>query len=91
MKAPGTFFDGYDPSVKTTVSNAFATAGFRIGHTLIREEFSLRTAPRFNDLLALSTVTFFDPSDLYNVALGVNPYTGFYMGLVFDRGLEFDA
>lgn len=91
MEENGTFFDGYNPEAETTAFNEFSTAGFRIGHTLIRETFSLRTAPRFVDLLATSTVTFFDPRDLHDVTLGVNPYTGFYMGLVFDRAFAFDA
>lgn len=92
LEAPGTFFSGYDPRAKTTVFNEFATAGFRIGHTLIREAFSLGTAPRRSNIFTeTSTVDFFEPSPLHNVNLGVNPYTGFYVGLVFDRAFAFDA
>lgn len=92
LEAPGTHFGGYDPTTKDAVFNEFSTAGFRIGHTLIREAFSLGTAPRRSDIFTeTSAVDFFQPSPLHNVSLGVNPYTGFYVGLVFDRAFDFDA
>ena len=91
LEAPGTFFDGYDPFVKATMFNEFSTAAFRIGHTLIRENFTVADGVRPNrDRLSQSVVTFFNPEVLYDLNLGVNPYTGLYLGLALERAFEFD-
>ena len=90
MAAPGTFFDGYDPFIKASMFNVFSTAAFRIGHTLIRETFTLADGVRGVDRLNESVVTFFDPAVLYELDLGMNPYTGIYLGLAMERALEFD-
>ena len=90
MEAPGTFFDGYDPFIKASMFNVFSTAALRIGHTLIRENFTIADGVRPVDRLSQSVVTFFDPAVLYELELGVNPYTGIYLGLALERALEFD-
>ncbi|XP_020619604.1 chorion peroxidase-like, partial [Orbicella faveolata] len=90
LEAPGTFFDGYDPFVKCVMFNEFSTAGLRIGHTLIRETFTLADGVRRVDRLNESAVDFFDPAVLYELNLGVNPYTGLYLGLALERAFEFD-
>ena len=90
MEAAGTFFDGYDPFIKASMFNVFSTAGLRIGHTLIRETFTIADGVRGVDRLNESVVTFFDPAVLYELGLGVNPYTGIYLGLALERALEFD-
>ena len=71
--------------------NEVSTAAFRMGHTLIRENFTLATGPRFNDRVGESPVDFFDPAPLSDLDFGVNPYTGFYLGLVLERAFDFDA
>ena len=90
MEAPGTFFGGYDPFVKASMFNEFSTVGLRLGHTLIRETFTIADGVRGVDRLSESTVTFFNPEVLYELNLGVNPYTGIYLGLALERALEFD-
>lgn len=90
LEAPGRYFNGYDPSIRSTIINAFATAGLRIGHTLIRENFTVSDGVRFFDRLSQSPVDFFNPGPLFDPNLGVNPYTGFYLGLAGVRAGEFD-
>ncbi len=36
-------YSGYDPNVNPTVSNLFATAAYRLGHTMVASEVLLRT------------------------------------------------
>lgn len=91
MEAPGTRFGGYDPFIKASMFNVFSTAALRIGHTLIRETFTLANGVRGVNRLNESVVTFFDPAVLYELELGVNPYTGIYLGLALERALEFDG
>ena len=79
LAANGTFFDGYDPFIKASMFNVFSTAALRIGHTLIRETFTLADGVRGADRLNESVVTFFDPAVLYELELGVNPYTAIYL------------
>ena len=90
MEAPGTFFGGYDPFVKASMFNEFSTVGLRLGHTLIRENFTIADGVRGVDRLSESTVTFFNPEVLYDLNLGVNPYTGMYLGLALERAFDFD-
>ena len=90
MEAPGTFFGGYDPFVKAVMFNEFSTAGLRIGHTLIRESFTLADGVSEVNRLGESMVTFFNPEVLYDLNLGVNPYTGIYLGLALEKAFDFD-
>ncbi|CAH1270774.1 PXDN [Branchiostoma lanceolatum] len=62
------FFSGYDSSVNPTISNVFATAAYRFGHSLVQGLFR-RHDPDFNPgstcpfELAFS---FFNPSHIFN-------------------------
>ena len=90
MEAPGTFFGGYDPFVKASMLNEFSTVGLRLGHTLIRGNFTIADGVRRVDRLDESTANFFNPEVLYDLNLGVNPYTGIYLGLALERAFKFD-
>ena len=65
---------GYDPRVNPGVNNAFATAAYRYGHTLIRPFFD-RLGSRYNNIAAgpldLAQV-FFNP-DQFRTSFGTDP------------------
>ena len=82
-------YTGYDPRVNPGVSNAFATAAYRYGHSLVRPEFS-----RLNkDLMpigkgSLSLVdAFFNPAQ-FKMSMGTDPIA---RGWVTDLSRRFDA
>ncbi|XP_020623594.1 peroxidasin homolog [Orbicella faveolata] len=90
LEADGTFSNDYAPEINSTIINSFATAGLRIGHTLIRENFTVSSGVDLIDQLSQSPVDFFNPGPLNDPNLGVNPYTGLYLGLAGIRAGEFD-
>ncbi|XP_078703752.1 uncharacterized protein LOC144928896 [Branchiostoma floridae x Branchiostoma belcheri] len=62
------FFSGYDASVNPTISNVFATAAYRFGHSLVNNLF-LRYDPDFNEASACPirlAFAFFTPSHIFN-------------------------
>ncbi|XP_019615365.1 PREDICTED: uncharacterized protein LOC109463095 [Branchiostoma belcheri] len=62
------FFSGYDASVNPTISNVFATAAYRFGHSLVDNLF-LRYDPDFNEASACPirlAFAFFTPSHIFN-------------------------
>lgn len=59
-------FDGYNSHCDPGISNAFATAAFRFGHTLVQSDFEMRdNSERAVGVIPLHTV-FFRPDPLYN-------------------------
>ena len=59
-------YRGYDPAVDPSIANAFATAAFRFGHTMVRDMYDILDA---NGIVVGSfnlSSTFFDPSVIAN-------------------------
>ena len=68
-------YSGYDPDINPTVSNLFSAAAFRLGHTLLDEEF-LRLDNDGNEIkqgkIALKDA-YFNPL-LINISGGIEPF-----------------
>ena len=90
LEPDGQFFEGYDPSARPAMINSFSTAALRMGHTLIREDFTLDNGIRPVRNLSTVAVDFFKPEVLFNESIGVNPYGAIFRGLVLDRAFRFD-
>ena len=68
-------YSGYNPDINPTVSNLFSTAAFRLGHTMLDEEF-LRLDNEGNEMkqgrVALKDA-YFNPL-LINISGGIEPF-----------------
>ncbi len=68
-------YSGYDPNINPTISNLFSAAAFRLGHTLLDEEF-LRLDNEGNEMkqgkVALKDA-YFNPL-LINISGGIEPF-----------------
>jgi len=86
------YFNGYDSSVDPNLSNEFATAAFRFGHTLIRDQLD-----RYNTLyqnvgsdVDLSSIIF-DTTEAYNTEFGLGGMEAIFMGLLAQPTSKFDS
>ena len=87
LEPSGNYFNGYDPEVNPEIINAFATAAFRMGHSMIRDEFG-QFDGQFTKQGFVSMKTYFDPSPLYS--LSKNGISGILLGLVAQASLKVD-
>jgi peroxidase len=81
-------YGGYDPQVNPGIANIFATAGYRMGHSMLPEE--LMRLDRFGDPIPQGNVrlknAFFEPDKLINEG-GIDPLL---RGLAFQTTQEID-
>ena len=87
LEPTDTFFSGYNSQVNPEITNAFATAALRVGHTLIKDNLG-QFGRQFRQRGSISTKTFFDPSPLY--AKSGNGMTGILLGLVTQTSQKVD-
>ena len=87
LETSGNHFNGYDPEVNPEIINAFATAAFRMGHSMIRDEYG-QFDGKFRQQGFISMKTFFDPSPLYS--LSKNGISRILLGLVAQAALKVD-
>lgn len=85
-------FDQYSPNISVQMINSFSTAAFRMGHTLIRQDFPLLNPNfqrnGFGQPDAILTRDFFNPSRFYQP--GRNVFGGILLGLARIRARQFD-
>lgn len=87
LEPMGQFFNGYDPNIDASTFNSLAAAGFRMGHSLIRESLG-QFSKEFQRLGEIPITRFFDPSSLYE--LTNNGIDGINLGLVTEPAQRFD-
>ncbi|XP_078600459.1 peroxidasin homolog [Branchiostoma floridae x Branchiostoma japonicum] len=66
------YYNGYDETVDPTISNVFATAAYRFGHSLVKSQFE-RSTSSYNHLAhspVQLTHSFFNPQQVYNNVQG---------------------
>ena len=73
MEPKGKFFEHYDPELDPSLINSFATAAYRMGHSLVREEIFL-VDPLFKKQ------GFFEPGSFIPLAEFYNPNQFFREG-----------
>ena len=92
LEPKGKFFKGYNVSADAQCTNAFSTAAFRMGHSMIRDTFVLLgtnfARSQFDQPNELQTKDFFNPYRFYQA--GDNAYGGILLGLfrTFARNVD---
>ncbi|PFX31144.1 Peroxidasin [Stylophora pistillata] len=87
LEPKDTFFSDYNSRVNPEITNAFATAALRVGHSLIRDSLG-QFGRQFRQRGSIPTKTFFDPSPLYSKS--GSGMTGILLGLVTQASQKID-
>ena len=81
MLEEDTFFSGYDSSINAEVSNSFAASAFRMGHSLIRNQF-VQLNKDNEEFGSIPVRDFFNPAPLYQGGIQENGIGGILLGLI---------
>ena len=82
------YYQGYDPNVNPSLSNEFVTAGFRFGHTLIRNILSRAQNNQLKSSIPLQDIVF-RPVEAYNGR--ENGIDSILQGMLNDQPSKFDT
>jgi peroxidase len=84
------YFQGYDPNVNPQLSNEFASAAFRFGHTLVRNQygrFNANGQPMSTPVVLSDLI--FRPVEAYNAPAG--GLESIFVGLFNEPARKFDS
>ncbi|XP_074620866.1 peroxidase-like [Acropora palmata] len=89
LEPEGKFFEDYDPNADVSLRNGFATAAYRMGHSLVRDRFDLldvifRRRGFFEEAIPLAE--FYNPAPFFREFPASKALDGIILGLVATPG-----